>query len=244
MTENTTAKKTGRGKPKSPPVPSRTLEDSLTDVAKLYDTFSHGSFSRSEIASTLKASAQSGAFVQRLFTHREYGLLEADGANYKVSQLFMDLKGHPKGDPTFKRRALEAIRKSVVFSELLDSFTGKLPATSTVAERLERQKHFNADRAKKAANVLESSLTFAGVLDSSGNILPVREGPPKPDEDSGRALPPGADVGQGVETGGTPEALRLQIPLGAGRMASVTIPPDLTENEAKKIGRVLEAASQ
>ena len=42
-------------KPKSPPVPSRTLEDCFNDARRLYsERYSHGSFSRAELASGAK----------------------------------------------------------------------------------------------------------------------------------------------------------------------------------------------
>ena len=228
-------------KPKSPPVPSRSLEESYSDVSKLYQQFSHASFSRSEVASALKVSAESGPFAQRLFTIKEFGLLEAAGPTYQVSQLAKDLMASKRGTAEFKRMALKAIKSSDVFRELLEDFVHKLPAVATVAQRLETRKHFNADRAKTAAGVLEASLQFAGVLDGSGNILPVRDEPrtpgrgePAPEEDQ-----PDHDGENGLQS----QTLRLQIPLGGGRVVTVVIPDDLTGADAKKVSKVLDAVS-
>ncbi len=222
-------------KPKSPPVPSRPLAECFTDVTNLYERFSHASFSRSEVASALSVSADSGPFAQRLFTFREFGLLDADGNNYKVSALYKEMKSQSKQDPGFKRAALNAIRKSDVFRELLDDFTHKLPPVESVAQRLETQKHFNAERAMLAARVLEASLRFAGILDGSGNILPVRE-----ESDQGRHEGGETPDDEGVAQ---PDSLRLEIPLASGRIASIHVPPDLTEADAAKISNVLKAVS-
>lgn len=228
---------TKKAKPRSPAVPSRTLEDSLADVRRLYDEFSHGSFTVAEIGSTLRVSASAGPFKQRLYTLKTYGLLEPDGNNLKVSKLFTDLNSASRGDTLFKTRALQAIRNSRVFAALLDSFPSKLPAETVVAQRLETQMKFNADRAKVAAKVLVSSLSFAGVLDAAGNILPAREGP-------GTSGPAAMREAEEPDTSQKRAgALTSEIPLAGGRIASVAYPEDLTPEEANKISQVLRAVA-
>ena len=234
-------------KPKSPPVPSRTLKDAFDDVKKLYNTYTHGSFSKAEVASTLGVSASSGPFAARFFTLREYGLIEGSGDSYKVSPLFMDMNGGSTESATFKRRALEALKRSEVFNELLSEWKTKLPPRDAVANRLEQQKRFNPDRAKAASNVLEQSLRYAGILDSNNNILPIRDeadgggeadqggtGETSDGDAASRASDGGSDRGSGA-------ALRTEIPLGDGRRVVVSYPTDLTEQEAQKVGNVLKA---
>jgi hypothetical protein len=132
---------------------------------------------------------------------------------------------------------------------LLDEFKTKLPSVEAVAGRLETQKRFNADRAKLAAATLEKSLQFAGVLDNSNNILPVRETP-------GHSNPPanqdGADQSENAGRGGDDDTggdnndarisvLSLEIPVGEDRKVVVRYPHDLAVAEAKKVGNVLNA---
>jgi hypothetical protein len=165
-------------KPKSPPTPSRPLGDSVKDVTKLYAEYSHGKFAKSEIASQLGISATSGPFAARLFTLKAFGLINQHGADYMVSDTFMTLNSLDPSDARFKEAAVKAIRGSETFRELLDEFKNKLPSVDAIAGRLETQKKFNANRAKAVASVLERSLRYAGVLDNSNNILPVRDGAP------------------------------------------------------------------
>jgi hypothetical protein len=89
----------------------------------------------------------------------------------------MTLNSADKNESKFKQAALDAIRKSDIFRELLDHFKSKLPSLDGVATRLENQKRFNAERAKLVATVLEKSLHYAGLLDGSNNILPIRDTP-------------------------------------------------------------------
>jgi hypothetical protein len=228
-------------KSKSPPIPSRTLKDAVEDVKKLYKTYTHGSFSKAELASTLGVSATSGPFAGKYFTLREYGLLEGTGDNLKVSKSFIDINRAQSGSPAFKHAALEAIKRSDVFTELLTEWKTKLPPKEAVANRLEHQKRFNPNRARAAATVLEESLRFAGVLDVSNNILPIREGPAGAERDR-------LDLGgaerheeEGLDDGGERPSLRTEIPLGDGRRVVVSYPSDLTGQEAAKVGNVLKA---
>ncbi len=71
-------------KPKSPAVPSRTLEGCLDDVKKLYREYSHAKFTKSEMGSAFGVSAATGPFAQRLFSIKEFGLLEQSGGDYST----------------------------------------------------------------------------------------------------------------------------------------------------------------
>lgn len=227
-------------KPKSPPTPSRGLGDAVSDAKKLYEAYSHGTFARAEIASTLGISAASGPFAQRLFTLKAFGLISQSGDQYKVTDTFKALNSGNAGEASFQEAALSAIRSSDTFRELLDDFPNKLPPVETVASRLETQKKFNADRAKSAAGVLQKSLSFAGVLDGSNNILPVRDtkqnrtGSEHDDRKQKQDLDEHNDDP-------VADTLSLEIPVGEGRKVLVRYPLDLSSAEAKKVGNVLNA---
>jgi hypothetical protein len=228
-------------KPRSPATPSRPLGDCVSDVKKLYAEYSHGKFQKAEIASKLGLSAGSGPFAARLFTLKEFGLLEQSGSDYSVSDSFMVLNSSDQADAKFKSAALAAVRKSDVFQELLDEFKTKLPSIEGIATRLENQKRFNADRAKVAAGVLEKSLRYAGVLDNSNNILPIRDTP----GGDGAAGASGEDPVHGEDLGVDQkllsDTLGVEVPVGDGRKVLVRYPHDLSAEEAKKVGAVLAA---
>ncbi|MCC6499889.1 MAG: hypothetical protein IT313_06440 [Anaerolineales bacterium] len=228
---------TKSSKPKSPPVPSYTLRDSLEDAKKLYKKYSHASFSKAEIASALNMSSGSSSFAKRLFALTEYGLIEGSGDSYKTTGRFSVLNSNKPESSTFKKNAFDAIQSSGVFLELLNEFKTKLPDQNAVAQRLETQKKFNAERAKEVASVLEKSLQFAGVLDGSNNVVPIRDGAANPsDNDQG-------GHGDESEDDHPPVASmrKSEIPLANERTAVVSYPHDLTKDEATKIGRVLSA---
>ena len=233
----TTAPKARR--PKSPPVPSKSLEGCVADVKKVYTEYSHGSFSRAELGSALGVSASSGPFSSRLASLRQFGLIEATGDGFKVTDGFMILNSNGHGTAAFKSEALRAIKLPPTFREVLEEFSSKLPSRDAVTSRLENQKKFNAEAASRAAAVLEESLRYAGVLDTSNNILPVRAG--KEDGKLDGVEERIENVGNESDTGsGGGVALRVEVPVG-DRKVVVHYPHDLTAPEAKKVGAVLAA---
>lgn len=231
-----------KSKPKSPPVPSRPLEDCFNDARRLYAEYSHGSFSRAELAHALGVSSTSGPFAQRLFSIREFGMVEPDGSNFKVSNGFMAMNSNARESAEFKGAAVRAVRRATTFNELLDAFPSKLPTRDALSARLETQKKFNAEAAKRAARVLDESLRFAGVLDNANNILPVRDtgAPGGASEDPGPDEEHDESEVEDTTTSRTP-SLRVEIPVGTERKVVVHYPRDLDADEAKKVGAVLAA---
>lgn len=233
---------TQTNKTKSPATPSYSLKDVHDDAKKLYDKFSHASFSQAEVASGLNMSSTSGSFARRLFSLTAFGLLGKSGDKYTVAKLFHALDPVDNKRPEFQRTALDAIRRATVFAEILNDFKTKLPGEDVVAQRLEKERGFNATRAKEVAAVLQKSLEFAGVVDANNNILPVRDGV------SGSATPPdvpsdfdGPIAENGPKASRTGSLRRSEIPLADGRVAIVQYPHDLSTGEAAKIGKVLGA---
>ena len=222
-------------KPKSPPVPSKSLEGCVADVKKLYTEYSHGTFSRSELASALGVSAGSGPFATRLAALRQFGLIEASGTDYKVSENFVALNSNARDSAAFKTTAFNVVKLPATFRELLDDFPNKLPSKDAVSSRLETQKKFNKEAAVRAATVLEESLRYAGVIDGNNNILPVRDG-------AAAVRDTKDETEQTLDLGGTHTigALHVEVPVGE-RKVVIHYPHDLTTDEAKKVGAVLAA---
>lgn len=229
-------------KPKIPPVPTRSLQDCLEDVRKLYEQYGHSNFSKAEIASVLRLSATSGAFNPRLFALKQFGLLDQYRDEFRASKLFMDLKTLERDSSAFKQRALDAINGSDIFSEMLREFKMRLPTVSMIAQRLETQKQFNPERAKLAATVFEQSLRYAGVLDANNNIMPVRDAPMR---EAARDVPETGHGGNHVQPPGKPTEdmeenhLRLEVPLTNSRKVTIWYPEDVNADEVVKIQKML-----
>lgn len=231
-------------KPNSPKAPGTSLRSAVAEVSKIYQRYSHGSFSRGEMASALGMSANSGAFLGKAATLKEYGLVDEAGGSAQVSDLFKAMYQAPVGSAELKRNAFQAVRSPSVFARLLTQFSQKIPDVEALALRLETQERFNRDRAEAVANAFRSSLAEYGLIDGNGNVLPVRDGPVEAradadgeGDDDVDEIPAGPK-GAGMSAAGL---FRMEVPLGAGRKAVLALPDDLSAADTRKICAILGA---
>ena len=228
---------------KSPPVPSRNLEDCLADAKAVYTSLGHNSFQRTEMASVLGIAADSGPTSSRLYSIRAYGLIDvASDGSCKITDQFHNLDNAENGGVEFKRLALEAIKRNQIFAYLFSEFPTKLPSTQIIAKRLELSKKFPPAKATEIASVFEECVRFSGVVDSSGNILPIRE-VAQERKDEGAKDAQGTDaIPANIQTE-KKNLLKLDIPIGNQRVITVLYPHDMTADEATKAGKVLSAVA-
>lgn len=234
-------------KPNSPKAPGTSLRSAVAEVSKIYQRYSHGSFSRGEMASALGMSANSGAFMGKAATLKEYGLVDEGGGSAKVSDLFKAMYQAPAGSAELKRNAMQAVRTPAVFARLLTQFSQRIPDAGALALRLETQERFNRDRAEAVASAFRSSLAEYDLIDSNGNVLQVRDGPVDARAD---ADVDGDDTAQddepmpaskGPSMAPVAGMFRVEVPLGTGRKAILALPDDLSAADTKKICAVLGA---
>jgi hypothetical protein len=223
--------------------PSYSLSQCFEDVKKLYTQYSHATFSKAEVANVLGFSAGSGPFGSRMASLKVFNLLEEKDGAYKATELFKSLRIAQKGTPEFSNLAIQAIKYSSLFEEILKEFRHKIPATETLAQRLEIQKKFTDAKAKTIASILIDSLNFAGVLDSNNNFLEPKKTDPSiekpPTTVSGVG---GNDTPCSSESNtNTINSLQIEIALANNRMSRVIYPRDISKEDAIKIGNVLSA---
>jgi hypothetical protein len=220
-------------KPNSPKAPGTSLRNAVAEVSKIYQRYSHASFTRGEMASALGMSSGSGAFLGKAATLKEYGLIDEAGGAAKVSDLFKAVYQAPLGSAELKRYALQAVGTPAVFARLLQQFATKVPDDGAIALRLETQERFNRDRAAAVAAAFRVSLADYGLIDGNGNVLPVRDEPIARDDES--------DAPEAAEASELPGSFRVEVPLGSGRKAVLALPEDLSASDTSKICAVLAA---
>jgi hypothetical protein len=230
-------------KPMSPKAPGMPLRVAVAEVAKIYGRYSHSSFTRGEMASALAMSAGSGSFYAKAATLNMYGLIEDTGGNVKASDLFKAIYQATDGSPDERRHAFRAISRPTVFAGLLRQFGHRIPDEAAIALRLEMSERFNRDRAQEVASAFRASLSDYGLIDGSGNLLPVRDDAGESqddatnlDDDADLAVQPSRrpkDEGPGM--------FRVEVPLADGRRAVLALPEDINEADKTKICLVLGA---
>ena len=232
------ASATHKKKPNSPKAPGTSLRSAVAEVSKVYQRYSHGSFSRSEMASALNMSGNSGAFLGKAATLKEYGLITEAAGSVQVSDLFKAMYQAPAGSAELKRNAMHAVRSPAVFARLLQQFNVRVPDEAALALRLETQERFNRDRALAVAAAFRTSLSEYGLIDASGNLLSVREDSPVEPMSDMRADNDDADEPD-MKSGSGKQ--RLEVALRDGRKAILVVPDDLTTADTRKIAALLNA---
>jgi hypothetical protein len=227
-------------KPNSPKAPGVSLRAAVAEVSRVYQRYSHGSFNRSEMASALNMSANSGAFLGKASTLKEYGLISEGGGTAQVSDLFKAMYAAPAGSPELKRYAWQAVKTPAVFARLLQQFSARVPDEAALAMRLEGQERFNGERARAVAAAFRSSLTEFGLIDGNGNVLTVRDEPDVEVPREGRE-DDDAEQGDESEPGRGPGRQRLEVALRDGRKAVLILPEDLMASDTRKITALLNA---
>lgn len=241
MTEETTPAR--KKKPNSPKAPGTSLRAAVADVSKVYQQYSHGAFSRSEMASALGMSAGSGSFLGKAATLREYGLVAEGGGSAKVSDLFKSMYAAAAGSPEQKRYAWQAVRTPAVFARLLQQFNARIPDEPQLAMRLENQERFNRERARAVASAFRTSLTEYGLIDGNGNVLPVRDDQPsdQPHDEGRDDRGDDGDDDEDIQLPKGPGRQRLEVALRDGRKAVLVVPDDLSKADTRKIAALLDA---
>ncbi len=242
MTDDATP--TRKKKPNSPKAPGMPLRAAVAEVSKVYQRYSHGSFSRSEMASALNMSANSGTFLGKAATLREYGLVTEAGGSAQVSDLFKSIYSAAAGSPELKRHAWQAMRTPTVFARLLQQFSARIPDEAALAMRLESQEKFNRERALSVAEAFRTSLTEYGLIDANGNVLSARDDPMadmtgEQHDDRRDDREDGDDPEVNLPKG--PGRQRLEVALRDGRKAVLVLPDDLTLADTRKIAALLNA---
>jgi hypothetical protein len=225
-----------RKKPNSPKAPGTSLRTAIAETSKLYQRYSHGSFSRGEMANALGMSYGSGAFLAKSAALKAYGLIEdtTDGSA-KLTDLFKALYSAPAGSAELKRNAFRAVSLPPVYAGLLAQFKAKIPDEDAIALRLETAGGFNHDRAGEVAGAFRGTLLDFGLIDESGNVLPVR------DEEAAEAEEQATPEAGASAMPSGPGIFRVEVPLGPGRRALLALPEDIGAADTAKICAVLAA---
>ncbi|HRE41313.1 MAG TPA: hypothetical protein PLG90_08250 [Ignavibacteria bacterium] len=225
---------------KSPPL--KNLEDCINYTKTLYNTFSHSSFEKSEIASSLGFSATSGGFSLVLSSLRSFGLIVINSKGFIVSDNFKKLNANIN----YNKILNEFIYNVPLYNELLNDYKNKIPDRTILIQRLEIQKKFSPNWAHLIVKTFEESLRFAGVLDSNHNVLPYRE---ENKNNISETLINNVQNDETIDTDSHEklnksiknEYLKLEISLKNDRMVEIRYPRDFNKEDGIKVCKFIES---
>jgi hypothetical protein len=248
-----------RSRHRSSPYPSFTIESSVAFTRKVDSEFSDIDFTPvKDISETLGSSG--GAFLQQISSCVQYGLLEIkQKVGYKPSAHFKKIK-KPLESENVNDLLIECLQRPSLYKRLLNDLREKqIPSEKGLANTLDRNYAIKGNAATLAAKVFLKNLTSLGlitedkVLKLDGAYIPFEETDEedeniealvqeKKEQPKIFALP--EQRKQPVEEKVLTINKTREIPVflqGESREAKLILPIDFTEDDLKRIVKVLNA---
>lgn len=150
--------------------PSYTLDSSIKFVSQIHNEFTSLTFTPPDsISKALGLSG--GAFLQKLSTATQYGLLQLKkGEGYKSTELF-DKITKPIPSEDVGQSILECLQHPELYKKLLEDFKNKqLPSENGLANMLDRLYGVKGNGAVVAAKVFFNNISYAKLVNDN-NVL-------------------------------------------------------------------------
>jgi len=240
--------------------PSYTVENCVKFTTRIDSEFSNINYiPAKDISNTIGSSG--GAFLQQLSSCVQYGLLELKaGDGYKSTLRFEKIK-KPLPTENLNDTLIECFQSPALYKKLINDFREKqLPSEKGLANTLDRTYGLKGNASAVAAKVFLKNVQDLGLL-GTGNVLKLDnayipfEETSEEDEDI-EEIPPvineqpkllfaTSDQKPQVESKQQAQALNTkEIPVflqGNNREARLVLPIDFTEDDLKRIVKVLTA---
>ncbi|MBX3240174.1 MAG: hypothetical protein KIT80_03035 [Chitinophagaceae bacterium] len=237
--------------------PSYTLDSSLHFVGRINSEFTSLHFTPQEaISQTLGLSG--GAFLQKLSTSVQYGLLQLKkGEGYKPTDLFAKINKPIPGE-NINDFYLECLQTPELYKRLFNDYKDKeVPSEAGLVNILDRLYSVKGAGAKLAAKIFLSNIRSANLINEKNqlvigeNYIPYEDVVEKGTGEAGEVmvLPDQQPKGnsyleqQSRSDLQPPTVYEKKIPvfLKGGREAVVALPDDFTDDDLNRIVKVLSA---
>lgn len=249
---------------RSSPYPSYTIESCVGLTTKIEKEFSSVRYvPKEDLSKTLNLSG--GAFLQQLSSCVQYGLLDLkSGEGYRPSELFKKIKRPLEGE-NVNDFLIECFKKPELYKKITAEYSDRqLPSQSGLANLLDRSFSIKGQAADSAAKVFMKNLSALGLI-GEGNILRIESYIPfveegsesddsvTPDESAvvekhNKALMVQAKSVNGAESSDgkaakepSSEIIEIPVYLKDKRKAALTIPKDFSDDDMRRVVRVLSA---
>jgi hypothetical protein len=258
LTDSNNDKSAKKTRVRNSSYPSFTIENCIKFTTRIDSEFSNINYTPAkDISDTIGSSG--GAFLQQLSSCVQYGLLELkSGEGYKSTERFEKIK-KPLPSENVNDTLTECFQTPALYKRLLNDLREKqLPSEKGLANTLDRTYGVKGNAANVAAKVFLKNVQALGLL-GAGNVLkldnayiPFEETPEEDAEETPQVLneqpklligpsdtKQQAELKQQMQNLGTRE-----IPVflqGDKREARLILPIDFTEDDLKRIVKVLNA---
>lgn len=205
-----------------------------------------GRCDRESVAQATGSVGITGTSQRKLAALQYFGLMKRDSDGYYVLTPLSERILRPTEEHEKAEALLEAFMQPELFRELIERFRpdGRVPAM--LPSILVRYHRIQDQVAEAVAQVFLDSGRYAGALGEDGRITFSTEAPGRAGADAdggegedsvkGKPPPPKPDLGTSVQT----EEQCFAFALPGGRMARLTVPRDLTQNDVRLIKKQVE----
>lgn len=159
-----------KNKPRSPGYPAIDLEKAIEKARELHKQLGRHEADETSVYKILGYAGRSGTSATVLAALKAFGLVEASGAGWKISQLANRIFIDNRPDTTEKAAMIrEAALKPAMHKYMFDTYgaTKDLPADSVMEFHLQDVKAFTAQGAKQFIEEYKATMAFVGGTDGA-----------------------------------------------------------------------------
>jgi hypothetical protein len=170
-------------KARSPQYPAVGLKDAIEKATAVYRRDYQTPTQRDVIAGHMGYNSLNGKSLSVLSALGKYGLIEGRGAEYRVSDLAVQIIAHQPGDPERAAAIREAAAKPDLFVELDNRFSGGKASDQAIRSYLLMQKFIPAAADAAIRSYRETKQLVeedSGAYDDGANRAAKKEPPPMP----------------------------------------------------------------
>jgi hypothetical protein len=181
---------------RSPSYPVFDLAEAIQKAATVYKEEKRSATTLEVIASHMGYSQANGPGGRAVSALRQYGLIEENAGQYQISDAGYILIHFERTSEEWKRTVSEAVRKPVLFKELLEKYGNGLPSDATLRNEL-LGRGFNPSSISDVVLIFRNTMALAGEF--GGGYNDREERTPMPETTSVRPNPiltPPAQLGE------------------------------------------------
>lgn len=218
--------------------PVKTQKGIIPFVGSVYQKYGAHDYHGNEIFADANNLAVN-SIKSLLSTSQQYGFLKkAHGTGYKITPEFTKIF-HPIDERQKDETMVECLRAVPFYKNLFTAYDGQMvPSSEGLVNFFVRDFDMKQNRAKIAADIFLQNLKDLGLVNNRGVlILKAKVHTPHTPAQEAPAVPPNPPKDVDEED----EMIKIPIRLKGKRMAYLSFPNDYTDQDLKRIEKVIKA---
>ena len=225
---------------RSPNFPGVDLAEAVTLVRKLYERERRAPFPAESAAAAWEYKGPSGPARVRIGALRQYGLITKEGTDSKLTDRAITLILRNSANQQHHDALRAAALAPALFREIQE--TRANASDETLKHHLIVEKSFTPEGADRCIKAFRGTINTAGLTEHGTLSGPADDESLDDNEEEHMLIEPPRQRTVDPVRSSVPEgSIAIPVPLGAERMAMVTVPIDMQESDWTRLDRILEA---